>query len=66
MGMALGKACDEIQAAWDEVSSKWTAEVKAKYFAQIYLPLLSEADEVYLQNQKLEDYAGRCLASLKE
>ena len=63
--MDYRKACEDIQAAWDAVSAKWSAEVKSKYFNQIYLPLLSEADGMYQRNDNLEDYAESCINSLR-
>lgn len=63
--MAYRKAYEDIQAAWDTVSAKWSAEVKSKYFNQIYLPLLSEADGMYQRNDNLEDYAESCINSLR-
>lgn len=62
--MAYRKASEDIQAAWDALTSKWNAEVKSKYFSQIYLPLLSEADGMYQRNENLEDYAESCVNSL--
>lgn len=63
--MAYYKASEDIQAAWDALTSKWNAEVKSKYFSQIYLPLLSEADGIYQCNENFEDYAERCINSLR-
>ena len=63
--MAYYKASEDIQAAWDALTSKWNAEVKSKYFSQIYLPLLSEADGMYQRNENLEDYAESCVNSLR-
>ena len=54
-------ACDELQAAWDAVSTRWSAEAKSKYFNLIYLPLLEEADGNYKRNEDLEDYAESCI-----
>lgn len=62
--MVYRKACANIQAAWDTVSAKWSAEVKSKYFDQIYLSLLSEADGIYQRNDNLETYAEDCINSL--
>lgn len=63
--MAYHKASEDIQAAWDALTSKWNAEVKSKYFNQIYLSLLSEADGMYQRNENLEDYAESCINSLR-
>ena len=62
--MAYHKASEDIQAAWDALTSKWNAEIKSKYFNQIYLPLLSEADGIYRRNENLEDYAEKCIKYL--
>ena len=58
--MAYRKASEDIQAAWEALTPKWNAEVKSKYFNQLYLPLLSEADGIYQRNENLEDYAESC------
>jgi hypothetical protein len=63
--MADKKACDEIQNAWDTVSAKWSAEVKSRYFSQIYLPLQDEAEGIYQRNDDLEAYAEECVRSLR-
>jgi len=63
--MAYHKASENIQDAWDALTSKWNAEVKSKYFNQIYLSLLSEADGIYRRNEKLEDYVEGCVNSLR-
>lgn len=63
--MAYRKACEDIQAAWDVLSAKWSAEVKSKYFNQIYLQLLSEADGMYQRDDNLEDYAESCVNLLR-
>lgn len=62
--MAYHKASEDVQAAWDALHFKWNAEVKSKYFNQIYLPLLSEADGMYQRNENLEYYAESCRSSL--
>lgn len=63
--MAYHKASEDIQAAWDALESKWKAEVKSKYFYQIYQPLIDESDGMYRRNEDLEDYAERCKISLR-
>lgn len=62
--MAYHKATEDIQTAWDELSNKWNAEVKSKYFTQLYSTLMSETDDMYIRNEKLEDYAESCIRSL--
>lgn len=62
--MVYHKASEDIQAAWDSLTSRWNAEVKSKYFSQIYLTLLSDADGMYQRNENLEDYAESCVNSL--
>ena len=62
--MAYHKVSEELQAAWDALSSKWNAEVKSKYFNQIFLPLLLESDQMYQRNENLEEYAKNCVNSL--
>ena len=63
--MSNRKACDEIEMAWIDVDSKWTAEVKSKYYSHIYEHLLSEAVNIYRRNEVLESYAENCVKSLR-
>ena len=62
--MAYRKACEEIEAAWDTLSARWSAEIKSPYFTQLYLPLLTEAEGMYRRNEDLESYAENCVRSL--
>lgn len=63
--MEYRKASEDIQVAWDTLTTKWSAEIKPKYFNQIYLPLISEANDIYQRNKNLEDYAESCVNSLR-
>lgn len=63
--MERRKACVEIQNAWDVVSAKWSADVKSKYFSQVFLPLLTEAEAIYQRNDDLDDYAEACVNAFR-
>lgn len=62
--MAYHKASEDIQLAWDILTSKWSAEVKSKYFDQILEPLYITAEGIYQRNELLEEYAENCVNSL--
>ena len=57
-------ACEKIQEGWNRLSARWSADVKSRYFSQIYLPLLKEAEGMYFRNDALEEYAASCLSAL--
>jgi hypothetical protein len=63
--MSDRKVSNELQSAWDDVSRKWSAEVKSSYYSQIYSPMLEESDAVYRLDEDLERTAQECLASLR-
>ena len=53
-----------IEDSWQHLSPNWSAEAKSKYYYDIYLPMVSCADEVYFNNASLESYSENCLNSL--
>ena len=62
--MAAWKASDDIQESWDELSPKWNAEAKSKYYNQILLPLQNEIVGMYHRVDSLEEFAENCVSSL--
>ena len=53
-----------IEDSWQQLAPNWSAEAKSKYYHDIYLPMVSCADEVYYNNVSLESYSENCLNSL--